>query len=80
MAVINNPARNTIFISVNSVPRGNYVWQLIDASGRIVEARQILLDGQSVIDIPVPAKATRGLYLIKVRNGIFEFADKVIIQ
>ena len=80
MAVINNPARSTIFISVNSVPKGNYVWQLIDASGRIIEARQILLDGQSVIDIPVPAKATQGLYVVKVRNGIFEFADKVIIQ
>jgi hypothetical protein len=80
MAVINNPARNTIFISVNGVPKGNYVWQLIDASGRIVEAKQLLLDGQSVIDIPVPAKATKGLYLVKVRNGLFEFADKVIIQ
>jgi hypothetical protein len=80
MAVINNPARNTIFISVNGVPKGNYVWQLIDASGRIVEARQLLLDGQSVIDIPVPAKATRGLYLVKVHNCLFEFADKVIIQ
>jgi len=80
MAVINNPARSTIFISVNGVPKGNYVWQLIDASGRIVEARQILLDGQSVIDIPVPAKATTGMYLVKVRNGLFEFADKVIIQ
>jgi hypothetical protein len=80
MAVINNPARNTIFISVNSVPKGKYVWQLIDASGRIVEAGQLLLDGQSVIDIPVPAKATKGLYLVKVRNGLFDFADKVIIQ
>jgi hypothetical protein len=80
MAVINNPARNSIFISVNGIPKGNYIWQLIDASGRIVEARQILLDGQSVIDIPVPAKATKGLYLVKVHNGIFEFADKVIIQ
>jgi hypothetical protein len=80
MSVINNPARNTIFISVNGVPKGNYVWQLIDASGRIVEAKQLLLDGQSVIDIPVPAKATKGLYLVKVRNGVFEFADKVIIQ
>jgi hypothetical protein len=80
MAVINNPARNTIFISVNGVPKGNYIWQLIDASGRIVEARQILLDGQSVIDIPVPLKATKGLYIVKVRNGIFEFADKVIVQ
>jgi hypothetical protein len=80
MAVINNPARNTIFISVNSVPKGNYVWQLIDASGRIVEAGQLLLDGQSVIDIPVPSKATKGLYLVKVRNGLFDFADKVIIQ
>jgi hypothetical protein len=80
MAVINNPARSTIFISVSSVPKGNYVWQLLDASGRIVEAGQMLLDGQSVIDIPVPAKATKGLYLVKVRNGLFEFADKVIIQ
>jgi hypothetical protein len=80
MSVINNPARSTIFISVNGVPKGNYVWQLIDASGRIVEAKQLLLDGQSVIDIPVPAKATKGLYLVKVRNGLFEFADKVIIQ
>ena len=80
MAVINNPARSTIFISVSSVPKGNYVWQLFDASGRIVEAGQLLLDGQSVIDIPVPAKATKGLYLVKVRNGLFEFADKVIIQ
>jgi hypothetical protein len=80
MAVINNPARSTIFISVNGVPKGNYVWQLLDASGRIVEAGQMLLDGQSVIEIPVPAKATKGLYLVKVRNGLFEFADKVIIQ
>ena len=80
MAVINNPARNTIFISVNSVPKGNYVWQLIDVSGKIVEAGQLLLDGQSVIDIPVPGKATKGLYLVKVRNGLFDFADKVIIQ
>lgn len=80
MAVLNNPARNTIFITVNSVPKGNYFWQLIDASGRIIEARQILIDGQSVIDIPVPAKATKGLYLVKVRNAVFEFADKVILQ
>ena len=80
MAVINNPARNTIFISVNSVPKGNYVWQLIDVSGRIVEAGQLLLDGQSVIDIAVPAKATKGIYMVKVRNGVFEFADKVMIQ
>ena len=80
MAVINNPARNTIFISVNSVPKGNYVWQLIDVSGRIVDAGQLLLDGQSVIDIAVPAKATKGIYMVKVRNGVFEFADKVMIQ
>ena len=80
MAVINNPARNTIFISVNSVPKGNYVYQLIDGAGRIVHAGQLLLDGQSVIDIPVPSKASKGFYLVKVHNSLFEFADKVIIQ
>jgi hypothetical protein len=80
MAVINNPARNTIFISVNSVPKGNYVYQLIDGAGRIVHAGHLLLDGQSVIDIPVPSKASKGFYLVKVYNSLFEFADKVIIQ
>ena len=80
MAVINNPARNTIFISVNGVPKGNYVYQLIDASGKIVQAGQILLEGQSVLDIPVSIKATKGFYLVKVRNSVFEFSDKVIIQ
>ncbi len=80
MAVINNPARNTIFISVNSVPKGNYVFQLIDGSGKIIQAGQILLEGQSVIDIPVSMKAAKGFYLIKVYNSLFEFADKVIIQ
>ena len=80
MAVINNPARNTIFIAVNSVPKGNYVYQLIDGAGRIVQAGQLMLDGQSVIDIPVPSKASKGFYLVKVHNSLFEFADKVIIQ
>lgn len=80
MAVINNPARNTIFISANSVPRGNYVYQLIDGAGRIVQAVQLLLDGQSVIDITVPPKASKGFYLVKVTNNLFEFTDKVIIQ
>ena len=80
MAVINNPARNTIFISVNSVPKGNYAYQLVDGSGKVVQAGQILLDGQSVIDIPVSIKASTGFYLIKVHNNLFEFVDKVIIQ
>jgi hypothetical protein len=80
MAVLNNPARNTIFISVNNVPKGSYVYQLIDGSGRIVQAGQLYLEGQSVIDIPVSIKASKGFYLVKVRNSLFEFADKVIIQ
>jgi hypothetical protein len=80
MAVINNPARNTIFISVNSAPKGKYVYQLMDGSGRIVEAGQLLLEGQSVIDIPVSIKATKGFYFIKVSNSLFEFVDKVFIQ
>ncbi|HUQ66401.1 MAG TPA: T9SS type A sorting domain-containing protein [Flavitalea sp.] len=80
MAVINNPARNTIFISVNNIPKGNYICQLIDGSGKIVQAKQIFLDGQSVIDIPVSIKASKGFYLVKVRNNLFEFSDKVIIQ
>lgn len=80
MALINNPALNTIFISVNGVPKGNYVYQLIDASGKIVQAGHMLINGQSVIDIPVSIKATKGFYLVKVRNSLFEFSDKVIIQ
>jgi hypothetical protein len=80
MTVLNNPARSTIFISVNNVPKGNYVYQLLDGSGKIVQAGQVLIEGQSVIDIPVSIKASKGFYVVKVRNGLFEFADKLIIQ
>lgn len=80
MAVINNPARSNIFISVNAVPKGNYAYELVDASGKIVQAGRILLDGQSVIDIPLSYKTIKGFYLIKMHNSLFEFADKVIIQ
>jgi hypothetical protein len=80
MAVLNNPARNTIFISVNKVPKGNYAYQLLDNSGRVIQAGQMFLEGQSVIDIPVSIKAPKGFYLVKVYNNLFEFADKVIIQ
>jgi hypothetical protein len=80
MAVLNNPAKSTIFISVNNVPKGNYAYQLIDNSGRVVQAGQTMLDGQSVVDIPVSVKAPKGFYVVKVYNSLFEFADKVIIQ
>ncbi|MBL7700484.1 MAG: hypothetical protein JNK79_20125 [Chitinophagaceae bacterium] len=80
MAVINNPARNDIYISVGSAPKGNYVYQLTDGSGKIVQAGQVLLDGQSVLDIPVSIKAAKGYYFIKVSNSQFEFRDKVFVQ
>lgn len=80
MAVINNPARSSIFIAVNSAPKGNYVYQLIDGGGRIVQAGQVLLNGQSVIDIPLSIKAAKGYYFIKVSNSQFEFRDKVFVQ
>jgi hypothetical protein len=80
MAVINNPARNTIFISVNAVPKGNYNYELIDASGKIIQTGNIRLEGQTVIDIPLSVKTIKGFYLIRVRNSLFAFADKVIIQ
>lgn len=80
MAVLNNPARSTIFISVNNAPKGNYVYQLIDGSGRIVQAGQVLLNGQSVFDIPVSVKSSKGYYFVKISNSLFEFTDKVFVQ
>ena len=80
MAVINNPARSSIFISVKAVPKGNYSYELVDNSGKVVQAGKILIDGQPVLDIPLSFKTIKGFYIIKVRNGLFEFADKVIIQ
>lgn len=80
MAILNNPARSTIFISVNSAPKGNYAYQLIDGSGRIVQAGQVMLNGQTVFDIPVSIKSSKGYYFVKISNSLFEFTDKVFIQ
>lgn len=80
MAVLNNPARSNIFITVINVPKGKYGYSLIDNTGRTVQAGEIQLDGQQVINIPVTMKAPKGFYVITVKSNLFEFADKVIIQ
>lgn len=80
MAILNNPARSTIFISVNSAPKGNYAYQLVDGAGRIVQAGQVMLNGQTVFDIPVSIKSSKGYYFVRISNSLFEFTDKVFIQ
>jgi len=76
-----NPATDFLNVSVSgiNIEEGVY-YRLLDMNGRVVfEQRQTVDVESDAIKIPVTALA-RGSYMLRVDNGTFEFADKVLLK
>jgi len=82
VSVYPNPVSNkAMTVQFDKVPAGRYNLTLLDASGKIVLARSLVINffGQ-VEKINLPRSAS-GMYLLKVSGGMKEvFSNKVIVQ
>jgi Secretion system C-terminal sorting domain len=84
ISVYPNPVTEGLFrLSFDNKETGRYTVHLMDLAGRIVLQRAITVANEKqLIEIEVPAKLSRGMYMVKVlnANGKKVYGDKLLVE
>lgn len=77
VSVYPNPAKNEVFIKLNSVTTGNTIISVYDATGKLVITERLNLNSKNSIDT---SKLSNGIYIIKGEGIGVNFSQKIIIK
>ena len=78
--VFPNPASNKVFIQFNTEIYQNYVIQLMDLNGRIINGYTVNKTVNSIVLNMEENKISKGIYFIKISGEDINFTHKLIIQ
>ena len=83
IALYPNPVTKDMFrVSFNTEEMGRYNIQLVDLSGRMISQKIVTIGNEGqVAEVILPAKLSKGMYLVKVLNNSKKtvFADKIMV-
>jgi CRISPR/Cas system CMR-associated protein Cmr5 small subunit len=81
VAVVPNPIEGkTLKLKVSQLAKGNYHINVIDALGRSVFKKEMLLDGSGLVQLNLPISAKAGNYYVKVDGQGTVFVQAFIIR
>jgi hypothetical protein len=81
VAVVPNPIEGkTLKLKVSQLAKGNYHINVIDALGRAILKKEMLLDGSSSIQLNLPTSVKAGNYFLKVEGQGTVFVQAFIIR
>jgi hypothetical protein len=78
--VLNNPAHETIWLSVSGAFKGRYQYELFNAAGQLMQTGTLNFNGYDVMSIPLAMRTTAGVYLLHVKNEERRFAKRIMIN
>ena len=80
IVVTPNPVRgNTVGLRLNNLDKGNYVIGLYNTAGQQIYTKEMAIDGNATIEIPITNSIANGLYNVSVK-GVNSYKTEVMIQ
>jgi hypothetical protein len=80
ISVRNNPATGIVYLTLISVKSKAYNYQLIAASGNIVQQGNLQYGGTGSMSIPLRSSVVRGSYILLLNDGVNISTHKIIVQ
>ncbi len=76
---VSNPVTNRIYLNVNSLPAGNYNYQLLGNDGQLVQSGTITITGTGLYSIGLINAVRPGIYVLTLGNLNFIRNEKLRI-
>jgi len=76
---ITNPVSGRIYINVNNLPDGSYVYRLSNENGQVVQAGTIAINGRGTYTISLAGGARPGMYVLSLGSSNFTKNEKLRI-
>jgi hypothetical protein len=81
VTILNNPVRDKLMLSINTTDEQSLNLRLYDLSGHsLLQTTITAYKGINKVNIPLPAAAIAGAYIMEITGTQFRFADKFIVQ
>lgn len=80
MRVLNNPAKDAIFLSASADYNGLYGYELYSNAGQLVQKGTVTINGNSVSQIALSNRIIPGVYVLHVRNEEHRLTEKIVVK
>lgn len=74
-----NPAKESLFVTIDRGAPGDYKVTMLSTDGRAVWTQSMRVEGYQTLQLPLPSKAA-GIYLVKVESAQGVFVEKVVVR
>ncbi|HEX4849341.1 MAG TPA: choice-of-anchor E domain-containing protein [Puia sp.] len=77
-----NPVVNTITVQFDQNQNGNYLLELVNTTGQIMQQRSIVMSGTSVTKFDIAGHLPKGVYFLRAKDikGDKQYVTKVLVQ
>ena len=80
ITIRNNPVKGTINLSLTSIQKSSFYYQVISSNGGILQQGNLPYSGNGSMAIPLRFNATTGSYILMMNDGKTRFTQKIIIE
>jgi hypothetical protein len=78
--VLNNPAKDAIFLSASADYNGLYGYELYSNAGQLVQKGTVTINGNSISQVTLSSKIIPGVYVLHVRNDEHRLTEKIVVK
>jgi hypothetical protein len=80
LRVLNNPAKDAIFLSASADYNGLYGYELYSNAGQLVQKGTVTINGNSISQVTLSSKIIPGVYVLHVRNDEHRLTEKIVVK